>query len=59
LPQKVICSECSYLLYEGDILKSPQDIVKKYDGRCPKCNRKLGFKTDGVSIYPYEESDNK
>lgn len=59
MPQKVVCSECNYLLYEGDILKSPQDIVKKYDGRCPGCNKKLGFNTNSVSIYPCEEPEKK
>ncbi|MDP6048343.1 MAG: hypothetical protein QGG23_02705 [Candidatus Bathyarchaeota archaeon] len=53
MPQKVTCSECNYLLYEGDLLKSPQDIIKKYDGRCPKCNRKLVFASGGVTISPH------
>lgn len=57
MPQRVICSECDHVLYEGDILKSPQDILKKFDGRCPKCGRKLNFKTDSVSIYPCDESE--
>lgn len=52
MPQRVTCSECNNVLYEGDILKSPQDIIKKLDGRCPKCNRKLDFSTGGVIIYP-------
>lgn len=59
MPQKVTCSECNYLLYEGDILRSPQDIIKKYDGRCPKCNRKLGFTGEGVCILPCEDDDRK
>lgn len=59
LPQRVTCSECNQVLYEGDILKSPQDIIKKFDGRCPKCNRKLDFSTGGVSIYPSEEDNKK
>jgi hypothetical protein len=55
----VTCSECNCLLYEGDILKSPQDIIKKHDGRCPKCDKKLGFTSGSVSIYPNEEPANK
>jgi hypothetical protein len=47
------------VLYEGDILKSPQDIIKKYDGKCPKCNRKLNFSTGGVTIYVGEEKNKK
>ncbi|MGD2141975.1 MAG: hypothetical protein PVH79_00675 [Candidatus Bathyarchaeota archaeon] len=59
MPQRVTCAECNELLYEGDILKSPQDIIKKYDGRCPKCNRKLNFDSTGVSITPYDEDEDK
>ncbi len=59
MPQRVVCSECSNLLYEGDILKSPQDIVKKFDGRCTSCRRKLSFSTKNLSIYPFEEKDDK
>ena len=55
----MLCSECSYLLYEGDILKSPQDIIKKFDGRCPKCNRKLNFSIDSVTIAPCEDEGNR
>jgi len=59
LPQRVTCSECNNVLYEGDILKSPQDIIKKYDGKCPKCNRKLNFSTGGVTIYSGKEENKK
>jgi len=59
MPQRVTCAECNHLLYEGDILKSPQDIIKKFDGRCPKCNRKLVFASAGISISPYTESTEK
>jgi len=57
MPQKVICSECAHVLYEGDILKAPQDIAKKYDGRCPSCRKILKASMESVSIYPYEEKD--
>jgi hypothetical protein len=41
MPQRTWCSRCDYLLYEGDFLRSPGDIVKKFDGNCPLCNKKL------------------
>ena len=59
MPQRVTCSECNHVLYEGNILKSPQDIIKKLDGRCPKCNRKLDFSTGVVSIYPSDEENQR
>ncbi len=55
LPQKVTCAECNYLLYEDKILKSPQDIIKKFDGRCPNCKRTLNFEITAVRITPYDE----
>ncbi len=47
------------MLYENNILKSPQDIIKKFDGRCPECNRKLHFEAKAISIGPYNEKSNK
>jgi len=55
MPQKVVCSGCRYLLYEGEILKSPQDIIKKYGGRCPHCDKELRFSSSTVEITPYDE----
>ncbi len=58
MPQRVVCSECAHVLYESNIeiniLRSPQDIAKKYEGRCPSCRKILKFSFESVSIYPYE-----
>jgi DNA-directed RNA polymerase subunit RPC12/RpoP len=27
-------------LYEGPDLKPPDEIIQKYDGKCPECGRK-------------------
>ncbi len=61
MPQKIVCSGCGFCLYEGDLLKSPQDIIKKYNGRCPNCNKKLDFSPESVTVSPYraEEADAK
>lgn len=55
MPQKIVCSGCGYLLYEGDILKSPQDIIKKYGGRCPSCNKELRFSSSAIEVTPCDE----
>jgi len=52
LPQKIVCASCKEVLYEGELLKSPQDVIKKYEGRCPKCKKDLKFKTEGVDVHP-------
>ncbi len=52
LPQKIICSSCKEVLYEGELLKSPQDVIKKFEGKCPKCKKELKFSTEGVDVHP-------
>jgi len=54
MPQKIVCSECGAVLYEGELLKSPQDIVKKFEGKCPGCGKELVFTTEGVTVSPNE-----
>jgi hypothetical protein len=41
LPQSILCEECDTVLYEGVEVKSPYEILELYEGKCPKCNRKL------------------
>ena len=57
MPFKVVCSECGYILLEAENLKSPSDVMKPYDGKCPKCNRMLNFSVERLSIYPYKEKE--
>ncbi len=59
MPQRVMCSECAHVLYEGDILRAPKDIAKRYEGRCLSCGKKLKTIIKSLSIYPYEEKDDK
>jgi NAD-dependent SIR2 family protein deacetylase len=56
MPQRILCSKCGEVLYEGDLLKSPQDIIKKFEGKCPECGKDLCFETDGVKVKPCENS---
>jgi len=37
MPQIVKCANCGYVLYKGNDLVPPKDIVKKFNGKCPKC----------------------
>ena len=52
VPQKVICRKCGEVLYEGELLKSPQDVIKKYEGKCPQCGKELGFEGESVHVKP-------
>ena len=39
LPFKIECVKCKFILYDGPVIKSPYDIIKSFEGRCPKCGR--------------------
>ncbi|MEM0313556.1 MAG: hypothetical protein QW056_00465 [Candidatus Bathyarchaeia archaeon] len=52
MPQRVTCNQCGHLLYEGVDLKPPDEIISKYDGKCPKCGRKLALIPVNVDIKP-------
>jgi len=50
MPQKIICSSCGEILYEKNDLKSPVEIIKHFNGKCPKCSKKLVFDPQKVEI---------
>jgi hypothetical protein len=54
MPLIIICKECNEVLYQGDLLKSPQDVIKKFERRCPGCNVELPVKldADAISVKP-------
>ena len=57
MPEIVICGYCGCVLYEDDELLSPIEILKKYDGRCPKCSAILKFNSANVEVKTRSESD--
>jgi len=50
LPQRISCEKCGAVLYEGMDLTPPDEIIQRYDGKCPKCGRKLSFNPINVDI---------
>ena len=52
MPQIIICKECGEILYKGDDLKPPEEIVQRYNGRCPKCGSKLSNIPTDVEVKP-------
>ena len=50
LPQRVSCSKCGYILFEGVELTPPDEIIQRFDGRCPKCGKKLAFEQGAVEV---------
>jgi len=52
MPQRAICQNCGALLYEGVDLKPPDEIIQQYDGKCPKCGKKLSSIPKDVEVKP-------
>jgi phage FluMu protein Com len=52
MPQRVRCKGCSYILYEGEELKPPDEILHMHNGNCPKCNKKLSLLPTDVEVKP-------
>ena len=41
MPHEILCTNCDEVLYWGFLVKSPKEIIKNLDGKCPKCTFKL------------------
>jgi len=54
MPQRIICKECGYVLYEGLELKTPDEILQLHNERCPKCGKKLSLTPVMVEISRYD-----
>ncbi|UCE16525.1 MAG: hypothetical protein JSV12_02635 [Candidatus Bathyarchaeota archaeon] len=50
LPQQVVCEECGRILYDGVDLRPPEELIQEYDGKCPKCGKKLSFAPKKIEI---------
>ena len=57
MPQLVICNKCGAILYKNIELKSPDEIVQSYDGKCPNCGKKLSFIPKRVQVKPLDETN--
>ena len=64
-PKTVECSKCGKILYQGQILKPIDQIIKSYKGKCPSCGKLLGppgtmgAETKPTTIDKSESTDKK
>jgi len=54
MPQRVVCQQCGFILYESDELKPPDEILHQHNGKCPKCGKKLALIPLDVEVKPAE-----
>ena len=58
VPQLVICHKCGAILYESiEEVKSPDEIIQSYDGKCPTCDKKLSYIPKNVEVKPADETN--
>ncbi|MEM2922715.1 MAG: hypothetical protein QXF26_10430 [Candidatus Bathyarchaeia archaeon] len=50
MPQKILCSKCGVVLYEGYEVIEPVDILSRYNSTCPNCGRKMEYEVDKIKI---------
>jgi NAD-dependent SIR2 family protein deacetylase len=59
MPLRVRCNKCEKIIYESNIIKSPQELYKKFAGKCPKCEETLSKNYEkifkNIKIFPNEE----
>jgi len=48
---KIVCHQCSYVLYEGFDLIPFFKLRDELDGKCPNCKRKLAIRPVTVELY--------
>lgn len=55
MPQKILCSDCGYVLYYGEDLVYPNDVLRKYDYRCPRCGKRLKLDSEKIEVRKISE----
>lgn len=63
MPQRLTCGECNKILYEGDLLKGPDALYKKFldetTGKacCPYCGKELRKRYYNFTVSPAEKKE--
>ncbi len=55
VPQRIVCRKCGEVLYSGLELLPPEDVIRRYGGRCPRCGNKLHFDPENLEIKVYKK----
>jgi hypothetical protein len=61
MPVKYVCDDCGKILYQkrtplrvGSPLKTPQEVIDMFEGRCPRCRKELVFNTKNIVCKEFE-----
>jgi len=54
MPQKIFCTKCNGILYQGLEVKSPYVIFDRHGGKCPYCHEKLEIDLKKIGVIEFE-----
>lgn len=46
----IVCGHCGYVLYEGNELKTLNEVVREYANVCPNCGKTLKPSVQKINI---------
>ena len=52
LPQLTVCKSCSTVLFDGPEMEEPIETIRRHNGTCPGCGRRLTFDVGNIRISP-------
>ncbi|MCX8169359.1 MAG: hypothetical protein N3E39_04080 [Candidatus Methanomethylicia archaeon] len=47
---RIYCERCGFIFYRGEDLINPQETIKRYGGRCPRCYKQLQLNSKNIKI---------
>lgn len=57
MPLAILCQGCGAILYEGEEIKPPYELLSELNGRCPVCNRRLSRIPQSFEVKSMEENE--
>jgi len=52
LPQLTVCKSCNTVLFDGPEMEEPIETIRRHNGTCPGCGRRLTFDVGNIRISP-------
>ncbi|MBI2125732.1 MAG: hypothetical protein HYU02_00215 [Thaumarchaeota archaeon] len=50
MPFELICDNCTFVLYRGNEIRSPKEVLRSFRDRCRGCNTKLSLENFGFEV---------
>lgn len=50
MPLEIVCSGCGSVLYNGFELRSPKDVIRANENKCPECGKSLSHSEFTIEV---------